>query len=189
MDDTELKIRPATVADAAILYEWDEKPHVKAAVSNSGMVSFEADWEEELAARDDGVEFFIAEVSNTPVPTQPDVPIGVLQIIDPAKERDHYWGEVENNLRAIDIWIGEEQFLGRGFGTTMMRFAIERCFSPTQVKAILIDPLSNNTRAHKFYNTFGFEFLEQRVFDEESDCFVFILKRARWDAKKPELFN
>jgi len=185
MDHTELKIRPATVADAAILYLWDEKPHVQAAVSNSGTVSFEANWEEELAARGDGTEFFIAEVSSTTA----DIPIGALQIIDPATEQSHYWGEVENNLRAIDIWIGEEQFLGRGFGTRMMRFAIERCFAHTDVKAILIDPLTNNTRAHKFYKMIGFEFLEQRVFDEESDCFVFILKRAQWDVKKSESFS
>ena len=75
-------IRPATPTDASILYAWDEKPHVKAATSNDGSKSFDADWEEELLPRSDGTEFFIALVS--------EVPIGAMQIINPATERSHY---------------------------------------------------------------------------------------------------
>ena len=43
-----------------------------------------------------------------------------MQIIDPLAEPTHYWGEVEPNLRALDIWIGEKDALGRGYGTAMM---------------------------------------------------------------------
>ncbi len=168
----ELCIRSATVADARQLYLWDEKPHVQAAVSTSGTSSFEADWEEELSTRSDGTEFFIAEVSG--------VAIGAMQIIDPALERSHYWGAVAENQKAIDIWIGEETYLGRGYGTQMMTFAIEHCFAAKNVRSVLIDPLANNIRSHKFYESLGFEFVERRQFDEESDCFVFKLTRAKW---------
>lgn len=167
-----LHIRPATIEDAAQLYLWDEKPHVQAAVSNSGTSSFDADWEEELAQRSDGTEFFIAQVAT--------VAIGALQIIDPATERSHYWGEMAENQKAIDIWIGEESYLGQGYGTQMMAFAIEHCFATEKVHTILIDPLSNNLRAHKFYQSIGFEFVEQRQFDEESDCTVFKLTRKKY---------
>ena len=169
----ELCIRPAIVADARQLYLWDEKPHVQAAVSSSGTSSFEAHWEEELAERADGTEFFIAEVSG--------VAIGALQIIDPALEQTHYWGAVAENQKAIDIWIGEEAYLGQGYGTQMMTFAITHCFAAKNVWAILIDPLANNIRSHKFYKSLGFEFVERRQFDEESDCFVFKLTRAKWE--------
>jgi hypothetical protein len=54
-------------------------------------------------------------------------PIGFLQIIDPAREDSHYWGEIEENLRAIDIWIGGTTALDRGFGTRMMRFGRDDC--------------------------------------------------------------
>jgi aminoglycoside 6'-N-acetyltransferase len=37
----------------------------------------------------------------------------MIQIIDPAQEETHYWGDVEAELRAIDIWIGEESDLDR----------------------------------------------------------------------------
>ena len=172
-----LTLRPATAADIGILYEWDGKPHVKAAVSNSGTSSFDIDWQEELGERTDGTEFFIAEISSQ----GQTVAIGALQIINPATERSHYWGAVAPDRRAIDIWIGEEDFIGQGFGTQMMIFAIGHCFKAPEVTAILIDPLASNTRSHKFYKSFSFEFIERRQFDEESDCFVFKLTRAVWE--------
>lgn len=42
----------------------------------------------------------------------------------PATERTHYWGAVAGNLRAIDIWIGEEASIGQGHGSRMMTYAI-----------------------------------------------------------------
>ena len=47
------------------------------------------------------------------------LPIGFLQIIDPAREENHYLGERASDLRAIDIWIGKEAYIGRGFGKKM----------------------------------------------------------------------
>ena len=78
------------------------------------------------------------------------------------------------DLRAIDIWIGQESDLGKGYGTEMMKLAIARCFSESVVKAILVDPLARNTRAHKFYENLGFRFVESRQFAED-DCFVYLL--------------
>jgi len=174
MTDHALHIRDAVIEDAATLYHWDEKPHVMAAVSNSGATSFEADWEDELSQQSDLCRFYIAVVDG--------LKIGALQIIDPAKEPFHYWGPVASDLRAIDIWIGEEAYLGRGYGTKMMTWAIERCFHSVQVQKIIIDPLSNNLRAHKFYKCLGFEYAGTRRFDAESDCVLFALTRARWEA-------
>ena len=165
-----LRVRPAVLGDAAQFYRWDEKPHVRKATSNDGSVSFDAAWEEELGPRTDGTEFFVAEISSQP--------IGALQIIDPATERTRYWGAVGEHLRAIDIWIGEERFLAQGHGTEIMNFALDRCFASPEVRAIVIDPLANNVRAHRFYRRLGFEFVERRVFDETSDCHVFQLERA-----------
>mgnify|MGYP003467119708 CR=1 FL=1 len=38
-----------------------------------------------------------------------------MQIIDPALEESHYWGDIGPDLRAIDIWIGSPGDLGRMF--------------------------------------------------------------------------
>jgi aminoglycoside 6'-N-acetyltransferase len=45
---------------------------------------------------------------------------------------------------------------------------------------VLIDPLESNTRAHKFYERLGFEFVEKRNF-EGDDCLVYQMTRAVWE--------
>ena len=163
-------MRRAEAGDIQALEHWDEMPHVKEATSEDGMSGFEADWAEELAPREDGCEFWIAEVGGRA--------IGAMQIIDPARERTHYWGEIEPGLRAFDIWIGEADMLGQGWGTEMMKWAIARALADDDVEAILVDPLANNARAHRFYERLGFRFVERRVFDED-ECCIYRLDRPR----------
>ena len=157
-------LRLARPSDLELLRYWDEKPHIIANWGNDENM----DWGRELPRRPDWREFLIAENRGRP--------IGFMQIIDPAREESHYWGEVEENLRAIDIWIGEETDLGRGYGTQMMRLALERCFADGTATAVLLDPLTSNTRAHRFYERLGFQRIEQRRFGND-DCFVYRLER------------
>jgi len=103
--------------------------------------------------------------------------VGFLQIIDPACEDSHYWGEVPENLRTIDLWIGEESDLGKGYGTQMMHLALARCFAVPEVVAIIIDPLASNTHTHRFYERLGFRFVERRRFGDD-DCLVYRLERS-----------
>jgi aminoglycoside 6'-N-acetyltransferase len=161
-----MNLRPATPADLDLLRYWDEQPQVVAADPNDDW-----GWEVELSRNPDWREQLIAEVEGRP--------IGFIQIIDPAREESHYWGDIAPNLRAIDIWIGEAAYLGQGYGTQMMLLAIARCFADPFVTAILIDPLATNTRAHRFYKRFGFQFVESRRFGND-DCFVYRLNRADW---------
>ena len=158
-----ITLRPATPADSALLRAWDEREHVIA-----GHTDADWGWEVELARSPDWREQLIIETDG--------VPIGFVQIIDPAREDSHYWGEVGPDLRAIDIWIGEAAYLGRGYGSAAMRSAIERCFADPAVGAILIDPLAANVRAHRFYERLGFRFVERRDFGGD-DCFIYRLDR------------
>lgn len=161
-----LRLRLATIGDLEILRRWDEAPHVVESDPNDDW-----EWEEELLREVAWREQYVAEVEG--------VPMGVVQIIDPALEETHYWGDVEPNQRAIDIWIGEEAYLGRGYGTQMMEIAVDRCFEVPEVTGILIDPLESNVRARRFYERLGFEAVERRRFGED-DCVVYRLLRARW---------
>lgn len=154
-----MKARKATEQDIDLLQFWDKQPHIIESDPNSDWA-----WEIELRRTPEWREQLIYEKDGRP--------IGFVQIIDPALEDSHYWGDVENNLRAIDIWIGLEGDLNRGYGTNMMRDALGRCFAVPEVVAVLIDPLASNIRAHRFYRRFGFEFVERRRFGQD-DCFVF----------------
>lgn len=145
-----------------MLRHWDAQPHVIAAAPNDSW-----DWQVELATAPEWREMLVAELDGRP--------IGLIDIIDPALEETHYWGDCGPGLRAIDIWIGEASDLGRGYGTLMMTLAIERCFSHP-VRAILIDPLKSNVRAIRFYRRLGFRHVEDRWFDRDL-CAVHVLER------------
>ncbi len=163
-------LRPAKLSDLARLRQWDSNPHVAAAGGSDDAF----DWQVELPRRLAWRELLIAESDGRA--------IGFVQIIDPAEEETRYWGEVEAGLRAIDIWIGEEADLGRGYGTEMMRLALERCFAEGSVTAVLVDPLASNTRAQRFYERLGFRRVERRSFGAD-DCFIYRLER-RWAQPK-----
>lgn len=152
------------MSDLALLQHWDEQPHVIASDPNDDW-----DWEWELSRSPDWREQLIGHVDGRPV--------GFVQIIDPAREESQYWGDVPQDLRAIDIWIGEKSDLSKGYRTKMMQLALTRCFVVPSVTAVLVDPLASNTRAHRFYERLGFRFVELRHFGDD-DYFVYRLVRV-----------
>jgi aminoglycoside 6'-N-acetyltransferase len=179
--DPRIVLRPATLEDVPTFDRWDLEPHVISATSDdpdAPKAFGETYWPDELAMQDAFYQYYIAELDGRP--------IGGMQIIDPHLETTHYWGEIEPNLRAVDIWIGDASDLGRGYGETMMRLALQRCFADPAVTAIIIDPLASNTRAHKFYQRIGFKPQGlQALGDDDDDCLVHKLDRAGWRALFP----
>ena len=165
-----ITLRDATPVDLALLRGWDEREHVIA-----GHTDADWGWEVELARSPDWREQLIIETDG--------VPIGFVQIIDPAREDSHYWGEVGPDLRAIDIWIGAPEHRGRGFGAEMMRLALESCFADARVTGIVIDPLASNERAHRFYRRMGFKPIGRRKFGRD-DCLIHELTRRDWLAHR-----
>lgn len=147
-----LRLRQAVPADAEMLYAWQEQSFLREQLGADDWR-----WHEELAKHPSWRQQLIAELDGQPM--------GYIEIIDPALEESHYWGDCEANLRALDIWIAKPDLLGQGYGTQMMKMALQRCFSPAEVKGVLLDPLATNTKAHRFYERLGFMFVEQRVFD------------------------
>lgn len=160
-------LRRATLDDLPALRRWDEQPHVSRNAGTDG--PFE--WERELQLDVDWQEILIIETG--------DRAIGVLVILEPARDAERYWGDIGPGVRAIDIWIGEEDCLGRGYGTAAMHQAIARCFADPGCHAILVDPLAANDRAHRFYARLGFRAIERRVFGGD-DCMVYRLERDLW---------
>ena len=78
----ELHLREARPADLDLLQRWDSQEHVIDSDPNDDW-----NWEFELSRKPDWREFLIAEANG--------VPIGFIQIIDPAREETKYWGEME----------------------------------------------------------------------------------------------
>ena len=141
-----------------MLKAWDEEPHVQFSDPKDGGGSG-WDWEDQIEAGWAGFEELIAELNG--------VPFGFVQIMDPERDPFDYWPEKDPGFRAIDLWIGPAEHLGKGYGTQMMRLALARCFAEPSVHTVLIDPLQRNERAIRFYRRIGFSFLETRVFGDD----------------------
>jgi aminoglycoside 6'-N-acetyltransferase len=167
----ELRLRAATPDDLALLQRWDRAAHLQAPLGNPAEGGW--DWPNELADPGDWRELLIAEEAGRAV--------GFLQIMTPALDPFDYWGSRDPGLRAVDIWIGEADALGRGLGTRMMRAALARLFADPGAATVLLDPRADNIRAHRFYERLGFRFVERRRFGaDDYDTFVYRLDRNDW---------
>jgi len=170
-----ITLRAATRDDIPLLDYWNTLPHVISSTTDDprAETAFDGlDWDEDFAISEehgtDVWQLLIAEADGRP--------IGAVQVIDPHLEPTKYWGDIEPGLRALDIWIGEADDLGRGFGTQMMTAVIDACFANPNVHGIVIDPLASNTRAHTFYERLGFQLVGPQTFGED-DCLVYRMAR------------
>ncbi|WP_181701035.1 GNAT family N-acetyltransferase [Chthonobacter albigriseus] len=168
---TDIRLRTAAPSDRLLLEAWDQAPHV---VENAG-TDGGMDWAFELPRTVDWREILIAEEDRRP--------IGVVIIIDAAREESHYWGDAPAGVKAIDIWIGEADAIGRGFGTEMMTAAIGRCFADPETREVWIDPLEANHRGRRFYERLGFQAVGPRRFADD-DCMVYRIARADWEGRR-----
>jgi aminoglycoside 6'-N-acetyltransferase len=168
---TAIRLRSASPDDRAILERWDRAPHVAANAGTDGGM----DWAGELPRTVDWREILIAEADGRA--------IGVVIVIDAAREETHYWGDAPDGIKAIDIWIGEADAIGRGFGTQMMTAAIERCFSDPETTDVWIDPLVANHSGRRFYERLGFRPVGPRRFGDD-DCMVYRIARADWEGRR-----
>jgi aminoglycoside 6'-N-acetyltransferase len=170
----QVRLRNATLDDLQLLMLWDEADHVQVCSGDPDCNDW--NWEYELPRKDLSWRYQLIaedlEANNKP--------IGFLQIIDPFEEESHYWGlDCEPNQRAIDIWIGEENYLNRGFGTQMMKQVLAHpfVFGHPNVTTAWIDPLDSNTKAHRFYQRLGFQPIGIRYFNADR-CLVHRLTRS-----------
>ena len=81
-------LRPATFGDLKLLQHWHTKPHVRAVIGDFADV----DWQAELAHSPDWRDLLVAKNAGRA--------IGLVQIIDPAREEAHYWGEASTGSSA-----------------------------------------------------------------------------------------
>jgi aminoglycoside 6'-N-acetyltransferase len=163
MSNRKISFRSATIDDLKTLNDWDEQPHVLDSDPDDDW-----NWEVELKREPAWRKQIMAELDSKP--------LGFIQIIDAAEEETHYWGAVPPGIAAIDIWIGDEKNLGKGYGTVMMQYAIELCFADEHINEILIDPLASNLKVHRFYEKMRFRFVREQEFNG-INCFVYSLQR------------
>jgi aminoglycoside 6'-N-acetyltransferase len=133
---------PVTEVHRPLLRSWLSQPHTQEWWGD-------VDEEIELIYDDKGEhDPFIACVN--------DEPIAYIQVWRPSKHPDLPWQhKMTSTTRGIDITIGDDRNLGRGFGSMIVKAFAAKLFSEGATR-LIIDPDISNERAAAAYIKAGF---------------------------------
>lgn len=149
-----ISFRKFSLEDVPLYYEWADKPHVKNIWFKEGYQPKEYILEKITG---NGIEYpFVILLDNKP--------IGHIQFWD-IKARDeiekdkidYFTGQPEGTY-GIDLFIGEEEYLGKGYGTKIVIEFVKLLFEKYHAKKIVIDPEADNIKAIRCYEKAGFRF-------------------------------
>lgn len=88
-------------------------------------------------------------------------PLEFIQYYHADKVGDGWWPDATEGTIAIDQFIAKSDFIGRGFGTLMIKEFIDHLFSNPNIKKIITDVDKENTRAIRCYEKVGFHFVKE----------------------------
>lgn len=74
-------------------------------------------------------------------------------------ESDEYFAQ--ENVYGIDLFIGEDNYRGRGYGTKALKAITEFVFSNTNAQKITVDPDIHNERAIRCYRKAGYKIIKE----------------------------
>ena len=84
-------------------------------------------------------------------------PMAYCQSYVPAEEHGEWWQDVTDPaIRGIDQFLADEDNLGKGVGTALVRAFVDLLFSDSTVTRIQTDPNVTNARAIRCYEKAGF---------------------------------
>lgn len=132
-------LRRANASDLPMLEVWLNKDYIKQ------WYGAPEEWIEEIRNRDgkfDWLNHYIVEVDNKS--------IGFCQYFDCSKAPKGFeWDGEPLGTFAIDYLIGEEIFLGKGFGTVIIQELIELILENEDPIQIIADPVKENLKSIK----------------------------------------
>jgi aminoglycoside 6'-N-acetyltransferase len=134
-------IRRLIEADLPLVTAWRAKPHV---IRWWGEPSLEPELEK-LA--DPRIALWLAMLGERP--------IAFIQDYAVHASPDHHFAYLPDGSRGMDIYIGEEDLLGRGHGARLVRQHVDERFA-AGTPAMGIDPHPNNLAAQRAFTKAGF---------------------------------
>jgi RimJ/RimL family protein N-acetyltransferase len=137
--------------DQSMIEDWLARPHIREWLHGEGLKTTLQSLAESFEGSSD-FQHWIVYDSETP--------FGYLLTseIDPQEEffaAVHFSGD---KAITLDVFIGEPDYLGKGFGTAMIKQLIQWQFA--DVSDVIIDPEVANERAVHVYQKLGFRIIE-----------------------------
>ncbi len=164
-NENNVRFRKLKLEDLQLMHKWLNEPHVH-------------DW------YDKDKQNTLEEIANRYAPKikeekptdcyivlYEDKPVGYIQTykVNDWPEFGDYVG-VDDNTASIDLFIGDSSYMGKGFGSLMLkRFLNKIVFANEKITTCIIGPEPKNTRAIKAYEKVGFKYVKTVQIPEESD--------------------
>lgn len=185
MSEDVVYLRPITAADTAKIVTWRNKDFVRRNFIYQKLFTEEGHmaWFREQVEPGRVVQFIIcvsgedAGRYNGGTIREKDWEIGSVYL----RDIDRAAGTAE-----YGVFIGEEEALGRGYGTAAAKLAVEYGFETLRLQKIFLRFLEDNIGARKSYEKAGFRMLEDRretaVLEQgEREILFMETGREEWD--------
>jgi aminoglycoside 6'-N-acetyltransferase len=164
LDSTSVTFRPLVVADLPMMQRWLNEPHVREWWDDPGpsLAEVEREYGPCIAGTDPTRGYVVS---------YGDQPIGFVQeylLSDHADYGRLVWAEP--GAVALDLFIGEPDFVHRGLGGPMLRrFLEEVVFVRPGVTAAVIGPAVGNRAAIRAYEKAGFAYVKTVAIPGEAE--------------------
>lgn len=143
LDFDRIIIRNSTFGDCKYFDKWERKDYIKEFLT----IEESRDYEDIVR------ELVLSEQNKTMV---------LLTIVE--KENLRPIGRIhltrlDEKLQSVDItriYIGEEDFLEKGYGKESMSLILKYCFEDLNMERVTLDTFDGNERASKLYESLGF---------------------------------
>lgn len=155
-----ITFQPLQEVHFPLLLKWLETPHIKAWWDQ------DVKWTPELIKEKYGsyvpgykCEQGLKKTLRAYIVYVEDNPIGYVQIYnahDFSQEDNTSLVELPDSLAGLDIFIGEEEFLGKGLGACIIKQFLTEYVDP-HYDACFVDPAAGNIKAIRTYEKAGFK--------------------------------
>ncbi len=88
-------------------------------------------------------------------------PVGYIQAYQAARVGGGWWPDENEGTYGMDLYIGERDYLGKGYGSEIIHKFLEYFQSRREVRKWIIDVNPKNPRAIRCYEKVGFRFVKE----------------------------
>jgi RimJ/RimL family protein N-acetyltransferase len=135
----QLRLRPVTALDLALLERWDQDPELEALMGRRFCQLQPTDWLRQHLTGRSGVAWMIEELEGRPV--------GELELANLNRRA----GSAE-----VRICLGDQEVRGRGYGREALGLALRFAFVNWNLRSIYLRVYTSNHRAIRLYDRLGF---------------------------------
>ena len=136
-------IRKSTFYDCEIFTKWEQQDYIKEFLTINKVRTYEEVIREFiLREQDSSNEQYTITLKNKE-------PIGRIYLSKISKESD--------SMDITRIYIGEKDYLGKGYGREAMELLLDYCFNNLKMERVSLDHYIGNTAA-KLYLSLGFKY-------------------------------